>query len=90
LISQLGLTNAIAYICDDHPQKVHRYSSGDGIEIVPTAELCKRMPAYTVILAWVHAQKIIESNREYLERGGRFVVLCPQTRIVGAHGDVKL
>jgi len=90
LISQLGLTGAIEYIVDDHPQKVHKYSSGDGIQILPTAELCKRMPAYTVILAWVHAAKIIESNREYLEKGGHFVVLCPKTRIVGRDGDVRL
>lgn len=90
LISQLGLSGTIEFIVDDHPQKVGRYSSGDGIPIVPTAELLKRMPEYTVILAWVHAAKIIESNREYLERGGHFVVLCPETRVVGRDGDVKL
>jgi 2-polyprenyl-3-methyl-5-hydroxy-6-metoxy-1,4-benzoquinol methylase len=90
LISQLGLTGAIDYIVDDHPQKVNRYSSGDGIKIVPTSELLKRMPPYTVILAWVHAAKIIETNREYLEKGGRFVVLCPETRVVGKEGDVKV
>jgi SAM-dependent methyltransferase len=90
LISQLGLSGAIQYIVDDHPQKVGRYSSGDGIPIVPTAELLKRMPEYTVILAWVHSAKIIETNREYLEKGGHFVVLCPETRVVGKDGDVSL
>lgn len=90
LIAQLGLTGAIEYIVDDHPQKVGRYSSGDGIPIVPTAELLRRMPDYTVILAWVHAQRIIDNNREYLERGGHFVVLCPETRVVGREGDVPL
>lgn len=88
LIAQLGLAGAIDYIVDDHPQKVGRYQSGDGIPILPTAELLKRMPDYTVILAWVHAQKIIETNRDYLDRGGHFVVLCPETRIVGKDGDV--
>lgn len=90
LISQLGLTGAIEYIVDDHPQKVNHFSSGDGIPILPTAELCRRMPVYTVILAWVHAAKIIESNREYLERGGRFVILCPETRVVGKDGDIPI
>lgn len=88
LIAQLGLTGVIEYIVDDHPQKVGRYSSGDGIPIVPTAELCKRMPDYTVILAWVHSAKIIETNREYLEKGGHFVVLCPETRVVGKDKDI--
>ena len=89
LISQLGLSGAIDYIVDDHPQKVGRHSSGDGIPILPTEELCKRMPDYTVILAWVHAQKIIDTNREYLDKGGHFVVLCPDTRVVGKEGDVR-
>ena len=90
LIAQLGLAGVIDYIVDDHPQKVNRYSSGDGIPIVPIAELRKRMPAYTVILAWVHAEKIIQTNREYLDRGGHFVVLCPETRVVGREGDMSL
>jgi 2-polyprenyl-3-methyl-5-hydroxy-6-metoxy-1,4-benzoquinol methylase len=83
LISQLGLTGVIDYILDDHAQKVGKYSSGDGLEILPTSELCKRMPDYTVILAWVHSQKIIQQNQDYLENGGKFVVLCPEITIIG-------
>jgi 2-polyprenyl-3-methyl-5-hydroxy-6-metoxy-1,4-benzoquinol methylase len=90
LISQLGLSGAIEYIVDDHPQKVNKYSSGDGIKILPTAELCKRMPAYTVILAWVHSAKIIQNNQEYLEKGGHFVVLCPETRVIGKDVDEQI
>ena len=89
-MAQLGLRDAIDFIVDDHPQKVGKYSSGDGVPIYPTATLTERMPDYTVILAWVHAAKIIETNRDYLEKGGHFVVLCPETRIVGRDGDVKL
>jgi SAM-dependent methyltransferase len=90
LIAQVGLGHTIEFIVDDHPQKMHRYTSGDGIYIYPTAELCSRMPDYCVILAWVHSAKIIESNRAYLEKGGRFVVLCPEPRIVGKDGDIEI
>lgn len=90
LISQLGLKGVIEFIVDDHPQKVNRYSPGDGIPILPTAELYARMPAYTIILAWVHAERIIENNREYLDRGGHFVVLCPEIKVVGSRGKVRL
>ncbi len=90
LIAQLGLSGAIAFVVDDHPQKVGRYMSGEGVPIHPTATLVERMPEYTVILAWVHAQKIIESHRDYLEKGGHFVVLCPETRVVGRDGDIQL
>ena len=90
LISQLGLTDTIEFMVDDHPQKVNKYSSGDGIKILPTVELCKRMPDFTIILAWVHSAKIIETNREYLEKGGHFVVLCPETRVIGKDGEVAI
>ena len=90
LIAQLGLGGVIKFIVDDHPQKVGKYESGDGIPVVPTAELYARRPDYTVILAWVHAQKIIDGNRKYLDQGGYFVVLCPETRVVGRAGDVKV
>lgn len=90
LILQLGLAGAIDFIVDDHPQKVGKFETGDGIAVVPTAQLLARQPDYCVILAWVHAQKIIDSNREYLERGGRFVVLCPRTRVVGKDGDLPI
>ncbi len=90
LMAQLGLADAIEFIVDDHPQKVGKYSSGDGIPIYPTATLVERMPDYTVILAWVHSAKIIETHRDYLEQGGHFVVLCPETRVVGKDGDVRI
>jgi 2-polyprenyl-3-methyl-5-hydroxy-6-metoxy-1,4-benzoquinol methylase len=90
LIAQLGLAGKIDYIVDDHPQKVGKYETGDGIPVIPTSQLYERMPDYTVILAWVHAEKIIDSNRDYLHKGGHFVVLCPETRIVGKDGDITI
>ena len=90
LIAQLGLSGAIDYIVDDHPQKIGKYSSGDGIPIIATEELYRRMPRYTIILAWVHAAKIIEANSLYLQNGGHFVVLCPETRVIGINGDIPI
>jgi hypothetical protein len=90
LIAQLGLSGAIDYIVDDHPQKIGKYSSGDGIPIIATEELYRRMPRYTIILAWVHAAKIIEVNSLYLQNGGHFVVLCPETRVIGINGDIPI
>lgn len=90
LIAQLGLTGMLEYVFDDHPQKVGRFSSGEGLPIVPTRELYERMPPYTVILAWVHAAKIIQEHRKYVEQGGAFVVLCPEPRLVPRDGESPL
>jgi SAM-dependent methyltransferase len=88
LIAQLGLQGSIDFIVDDHPEKVGKFSSGDGIPILPTSALAEKKPSYTLILAWVHSQKIIETHQDYLHNGGHFVVLCPDTRVVGAQGTV--
>ena len=89
LIAQLGLQGFIDFIVDDHQEKVGKYSPGDGIPILPTSELAKKKPAYTIILAWVHSQKIIEAHQAYLHSGGHFVSLCPETLVIGEHGVVK-
>jgi len=88
LIAQLGLQGSIDFIVDDHPEKVGKFSSGDGIPILPTSALAEQKPSYTLILAWVHSQKIIATHQDYLENGGHFVVLCPDTRVVSAQGTV--
>ncbi|KAF7774133.1 hypothetical protein PCIT_a0531 [Pseudoalteromonas citrea] len=81
LISQLGIEGVIQYILDDHPQKVGKYPAGDGIPIVPTSTLLEKMPDYTIILAWVHCERIIRDNQAYLDKGGKFIVLTPKVTI---------
>ncbi len=86
-IVQFGLGDAIEFILDDHPQKVNKLSPGHLIPVYPTAELYSRKPDYVVILAWVHAKKIVANNRKFLEDGGHFVVLCPDVQIIGAQSE---
>jgi|TARA_B100001971_G_C18180260_1_gene532348 2-polyprenyl-3-methyl-5-hydroxy-6-metoxy-1,4-benzoquinol methylase len=88
LIAQYNLGKIIQYIFDDHPQKVYKYSPGDKIPIIPTVELLKRRPNYTIILAWIHGQKIIKKNKEYLEKGGKFVLCYPDARIIDSVSDI--
>ena len=84
LLSQFKIGNKISFIVDDHPQKVNKYTPGDKIKVIPTKELIKKMPKYTIILAWIHAESIISNNHEYLRKGGNFVVLLPEIRLITA------
>ena len=89
-IAQLGLGEAISCIFDNHPQKVHKYFPGHHIPVVPTEELYKRMPDYVIILAWIHAKRIITENKKYLEQGGHFVVCWPDIEVIGVQEAVLL
>lgn len=82
LISQYGFDGVIEYILDDHPQKVYKYPAGEGIQVLPTEELYKRMPDYVIILAWVHSDKIVQNNQKYLNQGGKFVILSPELKVI--------
>ena len=84
LIAQLNLGKVISCIFDDHPQKVGKFSPGYRIPVLPTSELYKRKPDYVIILAWIHAKKIVAGNRKYLDEGGHFVVCCPEVQVIGA------
>lgn len=82
LMAQFEFNDVIEYIFDDHPQKVNRYSPGNGVPVIPTAELCVRMPNVVIILAWIHARTIIEKSRDYLDKGGKFVICTPDVRVI--------
>lgn len=84
LINTLGLGDTLTYVFDDHPQKVGRFTPGNHLEVLPTSRLLELQPDFVVILAWIHAKKIIAGNQEYLRRGGHFVICCPEVEVVGA------
>lgn len=79
---QLGLAERLAYLLDDHPQKVGKFSPGNGVQVHPTKELSRKQPACAVILAWIHYKTIIGKHIDYLRAGGSFLVLYPEVVLV--------
>jgi hypothetical protein len=69
----------IDYIVDDTPEKIGKYSPGNGIPIVDRARLEAEPPDYLVILAWNFAQEIIDNTPEFT---GKYIIPIPDLRIV--------
>lgn len=88
LIAQMNLGKVISFIVDDSPDKQGKFSPGDHIPIKPSTALLNERPDYVFILAWIHAQRIIENNQAYLDQGGQFIVCFPEIQVVG--GKTKL
>lgn len=82
LTSEFGITaEHLEFIVDDNPLKHGKYLPVSHIPIVPTEELYRRKPDYTLILAWNFATPIMAAHQRYVDQGGRFVVPMPEPRI---------
>ena len=77
LLSYFGIGQELDFLVDDNKTKHFKFSPGDKLEVLPTSYIYEKNPDYLLILAWLHADKIIQSHNRYLEQGGIFLKLFP-------------
>jgi hypothetical protein len=83
LLNYCGIDSSlIAFTVDKNPLKVGRYTPGMHIPVLPVSSLLERQPDYTLVLAWNFAAEIMEQQREYRKRGGRFIIPIPEPSII--------
>ncbi len=74
----------LEYIVDRSPLKQGRCTPGHHIPVVPPERMLKDLPDYTVLLAWNFADEILKQQREYINRGGKFILPLPDVKILSA------
>lgn len=72
----------IDYIVDSTPYKQHKYTPGHHIKIVPESEFESLNADYTILFAWNYAEAIMNKQKVYTERGGKWIVMHPDVRVV--------
>ncbi len=82
LLNYFEIGNQIDFLVDDNKDKHYKFSPGDKIEVLPTSEIYHKRPDCLLILAWFHADKIIESHQNFIDEGGSFLRLFPSVKIV--------
>lgn len=81
LLNYCGLgTETLDFIADRSTYKQGRLSPGAHLPIVAPEELLARQPDDTLLLTWNFADEILEQQREYRRRGGRFIIPIPTVR----------
>jgi SAM-dependent methyltransferase len=72
----------LAFVADRSTYKQGRLTPGTHIPIVPPERLLEQRPDYTLLLTWNFAEEILQQQKPYRDRGGKFIVPIPQVRVV--------
>jgi SAM-dependent methyltransferase len=81
LIPQFDVAADLAFLVDDDPHKAPVLHGPDyALPVLRPAALLEQMPGAVIIFAWRYADAIVAKNREYVERGGEFIVPLPAVR----------
>lgn len=85
LVNSSKLTSdEIDYVVDRNIHKHGLFMPGSHIEICGVERLLDEMPDYVLLLPWNFKSEIIQQQREYLNRGGRFIMPVPTIEILDA------
>ena len=80
IYSKVG-PDLIDYVSDTTPTKIGKYTPGTHIPVKSHGHFLRDSPPYTVLLAWNHKREILEKEKEYREKGGKFITFFPEVII---------
>lgn len=83
LLNVCGISKKIlSYIVDESPERYGRFTPGTHIPIVRPDVFRKDNPDYALLLAWSYKDTIFKKEKEFLKRGGEFIVPLPNIQII--------
>jgi len=83
LLQFCGLTSKhLPCIADVNEQKFGSFTPGTHIPIISEKEAHAMNPDYFLVLPWHFKHNILEREKEYLARGGKFIFPLPEIEIV--------
>jgi hypothetical protein len=85
LLQYFGLDNSlISAIAERSPSKYGLKTVATNIPIIPEDEMRKMKPDYLLVLPWHFIEEFTKREKDYLNDGGKFIVPCPEFKIIGA------
>ena len=75
-------TRHIPYIAEVNKDKFGSFTPGTKIPIISEKEAKAMNPDYFLVLPWHFKNSILEREKEYIEKGGKFIFPLPEIEIV--------
>ena len=72
----------IDYVIDTTKNKQGKYTPGKHLLIKPPCDLVKEKIDYAFLGAWNFAKEIMEKEKKFIKKGGRFITHVPSSRII--------
>lgn len=84
IMNYCGIDNRyLDYVVDDAPAKHGFYTPGTHVPIKPwSATESSPCPNYALLFAWSFIDEVKKKRKEYLDRGGHFIVPLPEVKVV--------
>ena len=86
LLQYFGLDNTlIDSIAERSKYKWGLKTVGTNIPIISEEQMRKEKPDYLLVLPWHFINEFTEREKDFLSRGGKFIIPCPKFEIVGSY-----
>jgi SAM-dependent methyltransferase len=83
ILQYFGLNETlISYIADKNSDKWGKKTVGSLIKIISPEELRKMNPDYILVMVWHFFDEIKLQEKEYFDKGGKFIVPLPEFKII--------
>lgn len=84
VLQYFGLnSNLLSAIADRSPYKWGLYPIGTDIPIISEGDMRKAKPDYLLVFPWHFINSFKKREKEYLDGGGKMIVLSPKFQIIG-------
>lgn len=83
LLNYCGIgTDLVPWTVDKSPHKQGLFTPGMHLPVYAPERLLQDMPDYVLLLSWNFAEEILEQQKEFRRRGGKFIVPIPKVQIL--------
>ena len=89
LLQYFEIDNSLVHsIAEKNPQKYGLKTIGTNIPIASEEEVRALNPDYMIVLPWHFIDEFVQRESQFLDNGGKFIVPCPEFKIIGKDGVV--